>query len=151
MVKGFGRITVSRGLWCGAENHGFVRFPVNHVSETGIQISWCEVREILENFFSAHACCEVRHHILDRDSHSSDAGFTTALFGFKGDDIAPVHAFMVAPNRFKHDQNRWNLLQSHPRASPSRPTHHETSFLDHFWYANPCGGLIFRVCYAPNA
>ncbi len=53
-----------------------------------------EVGKVFEDFLIGHAGGKIGQHIIDGDSHSSNAGFAAAFARFKRDPIAVAHGWL---------------------------------------------------------
>ena len=97
-----GRTAVSRAC------RELCALPVGGVSEAGLNVFGCQIREVGKNLLRRHSGCEVLQHVVDRYPHAADAGFAAALSRFNGDDVATVHNASSYPEqRFVHYTQRF--------------------------------------------
>ena len=66
-------------------------FAVSRVFKAGQDVLSREVGEVLEDLFVRHAGSEVAEHVVDRDAHASDAGFSAPLARLHSDSVSISH------------------------------------------------------------
>jgi hypothetical protein len=64
---------------------------VGGVSEAGLNILRCQIGEVGKNLLHRHSRSKVFQHLINRNPHAADTGFTAALSRFNGDDVATVY------------------------------------------------------------
>src|SRR5215211_6458092 len=64
--------------------------------QTRLDVFGGQVGEICENLLLRHPAGEIFQYVGDGHAHAADAGFAAALAGLDGDDLAVVHAWMIA-------------------------------------------------------
>lgn len=73
--------------------------PVGSITETGDDVLPGQVGEIVENFLLRHTGRQVRKHIIDSDSHASNAGPSSALARLDSDNVLVAHTGILTRRR----------------------------------------------------
>ena len=84
-ARGFDRTAASRG------QRELQAFAVGRVSEAGLDVGGGKIGEVLEDFRTRHAGCEVIKHLVHGDAQAAHSWLAAALAGFDGDDVAVIH------------------------------------------------------------
>src|SRR5436190_24303969 len=63
--------------------------------EASLDILFCQIREISQNFFLTHPAGEIFQHIGDRHSGSADCRFPAAFARLDRDDLAIIHVRII--------------------------------------------------------
>ena len=66
-------------------------FPIGSITKTSQNISCRQIRKIFQNLILRHSRSQIRQNIINRNSHSSNAGLPTALTRLKRNDVLIIH------------------------------------------------------------
>src|SRR5688500_16907811 len=64
--------------------------------QTRFDILCGQIGEVRKYLLLRHSACEVLKHVRHGHARAADTGFAAALAGLDGDDLAVVHAGMIA-------------------------------------------------------
>jgi hypothetical protein len=65
--------------------------PIGCVAKAGPNVLFCQIREVVEDFFMAHAGSKIAEYIVDCNAHPANAWPPAAFTRLYGNDLTIVH------------------------------------------------------------